>query len=222
MAASTSRASRSRRHPALIAERGFALPVVLGVLALMLIFLTVAATRATIGLGVSSDDVASKRALQSARAGLRVALYRMNSAGLDLDQLLRPTQQCLIETGDALALAGLAGDNWCPAVSESLGTGASYTYRVSSVVTTPPVEALLALGTTNHLLRRTIVATGTSDGMTRRVLAEVSADGQRRVVLGVLLVNLIDSGSLTTYRLQAGSFRECRAEAIPSPPDARC
>lgn len=190
-------------------------------LLLMLIFLATAATRATIGLGVSAKDVSSKRALQSARAGVRVALYRMNSAGVDLDQLLRPTQQCLVEIDDALALAGLSADGWCPAVSEDLGTGASYTYRVSAVVTTPPLESLLQVGTTSHLLKRTIVATGTADGVTRRVLAEVAADGERTVTT-VLLVNLIESGKLTTYRLAPGSFRECQAEAIPDPPDARC
>lgn len=193
----------------------------MAMLLLMLIFLATAGTRATIGLGVSADDVSSKRALQSARAGLRVALYRMNSAGVDLDQLLGPTQQCLIETGDALALAGLSGDNWCPPVAEDLGTGASYTYRVSAVVTTPPIESLLQLGTTNHLLERKIVAAGTADGITRRILAEVTADGERTVTT-VLLINLISSGKLTTYRLEPGSFRECQAEAIPDPPDARC
>ena len=202
-------------------ESGFALPVVIGTMLLMLIFLAFASTRATIGLGVSAEDVASKRALQSARAGLRVALYRMNAAGLDLDMLLRPTQQCLIETNDLLGLAGLAGDNWCQPVTEDLGTGASYTYRVSSVAMTPALPALLALGTTNHVLRRRIVVTGTADGERRRIYAEVTADGSRTVI-GVLLLNLIDRGFLTTYRLDPGTFRECQAEAIPSPPDARC
>lgn len=214
MAASTSRRLRGE-------ARGFALPVVMGMLLLMLIFLATAATRATIGLGVSADDVSSKRAVQTARAGVRVALYRMNSAGLDLDQLLRPTDQCLIQTGGALALAGLAADSWCPPVTEELGTGASYTYRVSAVLTAPPVGSLLEIGTTNHVLERRIVATGTADGVTRRIMAKVTADGERTVT-AVLLINLIESGKLSTYRLEPGSFRECQAEAMPSPPDARC
>lgn len=197
------------------------LPVVMGALLLMLIFLATAASRATIGLGVSAEDVASKRAMQSARAGVRVALYRMNAVGLDLDQLLRPTDQCLVRTAGGIDLAGIAADGWCPAVTEHLGTGASYTYRVSAAVTTPAVGSLLEVGTTNHLLRRTIVATGTADGVTRRVAANVTADGERTVVT-VLLVQLIESGKLAIYRVEDGSFRECQAEALPSPPDARC
>lgn len=224
MAASTSPRAEHDRGPARArgaSERGFALPVVMGALMLMLIFLATAASRATIGLGVSADDVSSKRALQSARAGLRVALYRLNSVGLDLNQLLRPTQQCVVETGGSLALAGLEGDNWCAPVTEDLGTGTTYTYRVSAVVTTPPPGALLEIGTTNHVLERRIAVTGTAEGITRRILADVTADGQRTVTQ-LLLVNLVSGGNLTTYRIKPDSFRECQAEGMPSPPDARC
>lgn len=218
--------STSRRIlPRVRSERGLALPVVMGSVVLMLIFLATASTRATIGLNASSRDVASKRALQTAKAGMRVAIQRQNSLGLDLNQILNPTQQCLIKVSGVLGrVAGSAG-NWCPLVSEDLGTGASFSYRISAVVGGAPAGGLLSLGTTSYQLRRTVVASGTVDGVTRRVAANLVATASRSVT-SVLTINLISSGTLQLYRVESGSFRECSGQAVtastPSPPDSGC
>ena len=202
-------------------ESGFALPLVMGCVVLLAIFMATAMTRATVGLDVSSHDVASKRAVQTAKAGMEVAIYRANGLGLDLNQLLDPSQQCLLNLNNVLGVQVLpAGSNWCQAVDENLGTGASFSYRVSSVVTLPGLTGgLLNLGTTNYLLRRRVVSTGTVDGVVRRVYAEFTADGSRSVT-GVCLpllgcANLVSSGFLQTYRIDPGTFRECR----PTPPN---
>ena len=205
-------------------ESGLALPVVMGTLLLMLIFLATASTRATIGLHTSSRDVASKRALQTAKAGLRVAIARQNGLGLDLNQIISPSQQCLIDVGGLLGLQ-IGSTSYCPPYTESLGTGASFTYRVSPVVGGATSGGLLNLGSTAYVLRRTVVSSGTVDGVTRRVSADIVASASRSVVR-ILLINLISSGTLQLYKLDPGSFRECTAAVVtattPSPPNSGC
>ena len=215
--------STSRRR--LRGEHGLALPVVMGTLLLMLIFLATASTRATIGLHSSSEDVASKRALQTAKAGLRVAIQRANGLGLDLNQIISPTQQCLIDVSGVLGLQSGSSSNYCPAYTESLGTGASFTYRVSPVIGGATSGGLLSLGSTTYLLRRTVVSSGTVDGVTRRVAADIVASASRSVVR-ILLINLISSGTLQLYKVEAGSFRECSSVPVtattPNPPNSGC
>ena len=191
----------------------------------MLIFLATASTRATIGLNTSQRDVASKRALQTAKAGLRVAIQRQNGLGLDLNQIISPSQQCLINVSGVLGLQSGSSSNWCTVQTESLGTGASFSYRISPVVGGATSGGLLSLGTTNYLLRRTVVASGTVDGVTRRVAADLVASASRSVVR-ILLINLISSGTLQLYKVEAGSFRECTPVAVtsstPNPPNSGC
>jgi hypothetical protein len=216
-------ASTSRRRPS--GEQGLALPVVMGTLLLMLIFLATASTRATIGLHTSAEDVASKRALQTAKAGLRVAIQRQNGLGLDLNQILNPSQQCLIDVGGVLGRQSGSSSNYCPAHTESLGTGASFTYRISPVVGGATAGGLLSLGSTAYLLRRTVVSSGTVDGVTRRVSADIVASASRNV-LRVVFVNLISSGTLQLYKVDPGSFRECTSVRVtattPNPPNTGC
>lgn len=184
--------------------------MVMGAVLLLTIFMATALSRATVSLDVSSKDVASKRAVQTAKSGIRVAAYRANALGLDLNQLLSPSQQCLVNLGGVLGLQALGAGNWCPAVSESLGTGASFSYRVSAVAG----GGALANGLIDRTLSRRVVATGTVDGVTRRVYAELTALG--RTDRSCLLLLCTTSGFLQTYRVGAGSFREC----APKQPDA--
>lgn len=191
--------------------------MVMGSVLLLAIFMATAMTRATVGLQVSSRDVSTKRAVQTAKSGVRVAAYRLNALGLDLSQLLNPSQQCLINVGGLLGLQTLTGSNWCAPVNEDLGTGASFSYRVSSVVG----GGALANGLINRLLERRVVVTGTVDGVTRRVYAELTAQG--RTNRSCLLVLCTTSGFLQTYRVRAGSFRECTPrQPNPSDPASGC
>ncbi|MEX2196454.1 MAG: hypothetical protein WD844_14310 [Thermoleophilaceae bacterium] len=190
---------------------------------LLAIFMATAMTRATVGLDVSSRDVAAKRAVQTAKSGLEVAIYRANGLGLDLNQLLQPTQQCLLSSvSGALGVEGLPGGaNWCAAVTEDLGTGAGFSYRVSSVVPSLNVVQTLLTRTTSYLLRRRIVSTGTVDGVTRRVYAEYTTDGQTnetRICVLVCLPHILQGGFLQLYRMDPGTFREC-APTPPTPSD---
>ena len=177
----------------------------MGTILLLTIFMATALSRATVGLQVSSRDVAAKRALQTAKAGVRVAAFRANALGLDLSQILSPNgTQCVINAGAALGLAGLEASNWCAAMTEDLGTGAEFSYRVSAVVG----GGALQNGLIDRTLSRTVVATGIVDGVTRRVYAEMTASG--RTNRSCLLLLCSTSGFLQTYRIRAGSFRECR------------
>lgn len=201
----------------------------MGTIVLLAIFMATAMTRATVGLDVSSRDVAAKRAVQTARAGIRVAVYRANGLGVDLNQLLSPSQQCIINTGNVLDLVDGSTTNWCTIQTEDLGTGASFTYRVSPVLTTVVSSGCTGLlgGTCTYLLERQIVASGTVDGVTRRVHAKMSASGSKGVtrVCVLVCVNLVSSGSLQIYRIEPGSFRECSPTPVSSTasdPSAGC
>ena len=196
----------------------------MGAILLLAIFMATAMTRATAGLSVSSRDVASKRALQTAKAGLRVAVYRANGLGLDLQWILSadPSQQCLITTDPltgALGLQGLVGSSWCTAVEESLGTGARFRYRMSPVVGGNPVDQTINNSAVSSVLNRSIVSSGTVDGVTRRVYVQVTALGSTNKVctsLSLLNVCLTSQtvGSLQTYRITPGSFRECPSTPV--------
>lgn len=192
--------------------------MVMGAILLLAIFMATAMSRATVGLQVSSRDVAAKRATQTAKAGVRVAAFRANALGLDLSQILSPNAtQCVVNVGVALNLVGLAGSNWCAPMTERLGTGAEFTYRVSAVVG----GGALQNGTINRLLSRTVVSTGTVDGVTRRVYAELTAEA--RTSRSCLLLLCSTSGFLQSYRIKAGSFRQCSPVAPdPNNPASGC
>lgn len=207
-------------------QSGLALPVVMGALLLMLVVLATASTRATIGLGTSSNDVASKRALQAAKSGLRTAMARASSVGLDLNQLLTTNreQRCLVLSNGGLTVQTLSGGNWCPEVGEDLGTGSDYAYRMRRVdiSPTPGGWTLLTLGWKNYTLTRRIVSSGTVDGVTRRVTATATAQG-RLFIVQLLFIAVIGNGDLESYKLQAGSLRECTPEPTDvNDPESGC
>lgn len=195
---------------------------------LLAIFMATALTRASVGLDVSRNDVAEKRALQTAKSGMEVAIYRANGLGLDVNQVLNPAQQCILNV-NVLEISALpSGWNWCPPVSEDLGTGAAFTYRVSSVVRTT-LSGGGSTGLTTYLLEREVVASGTVDGVTRRVYGKFTTQGGRsRNLVGSLLsvtcvipalcINAVTSGFLQVYRLEPGSFRECSPIVVPNHP----
>jgi hypothetical protein len=92
------------------------------------------------------------------------------------------------------------------------------------------MDGLLGLltlpGTYPQTLSRNIVASGTVDGVTRRVYAQVRASGSLTVILKLLGTNVISQGNIQLYRLVPGSFRECTGKPVtatdPSPPDSDC
>ncbi len=148
---------RLSRRPSLRrlnAEDGVVIPVTIAILALALLVVAVAAASAGFSNDASNRDRLTKRAIQAANAGVSAALYRMNK--LDVTHQLPPNQCVGVAAGGSL-LGLVAYDvtvdgNWCRPVTESLGTGAGYSYRVK----------LVAQAAGQTTLKWTIVSTGSA------------------------------------------------------------
>ena len=144
-------------------ERAVALPIALAVLASVAGLATVAA-RAAIGTQHQSQrDTNVKRAIQASLSGLNTAAYRTN--------LLQPGGlQCVIKdaTSGALGLAAVLADGWCAPETEALSDGASYTVRISTAT------AVSGAGG-QSLLERKVIATGVSNGVSRRTVMVMRA-----------------------------------------------
>jgi hypothetical protein len=210
---------RPRAH----GERGFAMVTVIGVLCLGLLLGAVAVSGAESGVASTVHDQHSRRAIQAAISGVEIARRRLNAFELDLSNLLGGTVNvCLGQvsvsgqsTTDQLAKVTATAGSWCPLVTIDLGTGTTATYQISPLTITLQSNTLFQ---TNELFKRRIVATGTADGVTRRVYLEVTA-GAIVKKLGTVLTG----GSLDIYDVVPGSFRECRSVAVSSSaPDADC
>lgn len=142
-------------------EEGVALPVAVGVLMIILVLTAAVFEQGVVSSGAATEDRRVKRAVQAADAGVDVALHRMG-------KVIPPAGEDPCPVVDPLSGGGTdfeeyvsdGGQWWCPAVSEDLGGGASYTYRVSA----------LAGG------EQWIVSTGTVDGLARRVKVRKSTE----------------------------------------------
>jgi hypothetical protein len=142
-------------------ERGSAIVAAIGILAVMLV-LTAAAFDITQHLqGDLKRTTAGQRAFAAADAGVDRALARINS------YLPAPTS-CIT---DVPAAPGV--DGWCAASPvESLGQGATFSYRVSQSAS--PVTGCGGVTLSGALGDRCVVATGTADGVTRRVAVRLA------------------------------------------------
>lgn len=162
-------------------QEGFAVPVVLAVLVIVLGFGGVTVTVATHNVDRSERDRASSRALQAADAGLDAAAYRMDKVLLasKIENVLSPSTVsallsevgCLhLGVGDSLT-ASLASTGVCtptdseeldPGVSgQSLGSPASFKYYIKLRAN------VLVSG--HSVLERQIISVGEVDGVVQRV-----------------------------------------------------
>lgn len=134
-------------------EQGVALPVAMLVLAAMLALVGVVASQATVTSENANEDRDHKRALQAADAGLEAAMSRLNRQPSTIPALpcFRPG---IGFEGYDLGLSG-----WCRPVTEDLGDGTSYSYRISQPIL-PPIGGPAV---------KTVVSTGTAEGVVRRV-----------------------------------------------------
>jgi Tfp pilus assembly protein PilX len=142
-------------------ERGVALPVAMAVLFTVAGLATVAARAAIVSNNQSFRDNNAKRAVQAAGGGLQAARYQIN--------LLQPgSDQCVVKNAGTGALSNAAtSGGWCSPQTEDLGDGATSTFYASAA--TP--------GTQNGIsvVRRTVVSTGTVNGVRRRAVISMSA-----------------------------------------------
>jgi hypothetical protein len=149
-------------HNRIAQEHGIALPVTVSVLFLVAGLATVTARAAITSDHQSLRDRNVKQAFQAANAGLEAVMYRTN--------LMQPgSQQCADKnpSNGALQVTSVQADGWCAAQTEDLGSGESYTVRVSAA------SPLHVNG--QSLVRRTIASTGAANGVRRRVMLRANA-----------------------------------------------
>ena len=152
--------SRSRPFSLLADERGIAIPVALAVLFLVWGLALVSLREALGAQHQTQRDRDVKRALQAAGAGVDAMLYRFN--------LIQPgSLQCITLTAGTLSVTALGSDGWCPAQSEDLGDGVTYTARVSPAISIRPNG--------QALVQREVVSTGAANGIQRRVFERITA-----------------------------------------------
>lgn len=206
------------------AEGGFAMVTVIGMLFVGLLLGAAAFEGVQPGIASAVRDQHSRRALQAALGGIEIARRRLNELMPDVGTLIGglASNVCIATTPDlvtgtpTLSEVTVALGSWCPPVSLDLGTGTTVTYQVSAPSVTVVTNALLSA---TKLLQRKIVATGSADGVKRRVLITINANG----TVNKLTSALISGGSLAPYQTVQGSFRECRSVAVSSSaPDADC
>jgi hypothetical protein len=218
------------------AQDGFAVPIAIWMLLLGLLFGGLAMSQALLGLNRANASWSSTRAHAAADAGARMAVYAINTLGLNgasvthLPSTLDWTQ-CAAKADASAPLGSVAigvGKAWCDPVTIDLGGGATATYSLSSVINCNaevgynPLPAVLSLGTIQDCLKRKIVATGMVDGVTRRVYEEARATATANVV-GALGINLIGGVTLQLARPVPGTLRECTPRgSTTTDPSAGC
>jgi hypothetical protein len=113
-------------------------------------------------------------------------------------------------------------------VPVELGGGATGSFQLSSVINCNvemgynPLPALLAPGTIQDCLKRRIVATGTSGGVTRRLYEDVRATASASVFAALPGVNLINDVNLQPARPVPGTVRECTPASGTADPAGGC
>jgi len=136
-------------------EHGIAIPLAVLSLMLVLTLSGVVLTQAVRTGDSANREQASKRAVQAADAGIDVAVFRADKVATDVNP-------CPIIGGTGFAsYLTIGGEQWCPEVSEDLGDGKSYSYWVSA----PDASG-----------NRTVVASGTAEGVTRRVAVQIEKE----------------------------------------------
>jgi Tfp pilus assembly protein PilX len=147
----------------LAAEAGIALPIAIIVL-LILTTLTAAAVTVAVQTSTSTKrDDNVKAALQAAETGLRVATYRTN--------MLNPEEVKCVNAGNVVE----PSEGYCKDETESLGNQASFTYATTPALKEGNTCAGQTVVNKVGVVQRCVTATGTVNGVARRVEARVAA-----------------------------------------------
>lgn len=211
---------------ALRREDGFAVPIAIWMLILGLLFGGLAMSQALIGLRGAGSSWNSTRASAAAQSGLRMAIYNINTLGLNGASLTNlgstlDFTQCAAQASVGAPMSALklaVGKSWCDPITIDLGNGASVTYQTSAVTNCnlelgyAPLSSILTIGTVQDCLKRKIVAVGDAGGVQRRAYEEARATATASVVGVLLLGNLVNHVTLQPAKPVAGTLRECPPE----------
>lgn len=177
-------------------ESGYAMPMVMGALLLMLAIAALA-TQESVSFSVTSNhDRNSKAALAAAQAGVQAARYRVAT----LDPL---DSTCVTSPAVAPDVAGN-----CPPVSGELGNGASYTYYTTAMLSSGDSCA----GTYSAgPKQRCVTSTGTANGVTRRVQVRVATTASNlNPVAGLFGLEKVEVGNNSSIAVEVGSNGEIK------------
>ncbi|MEA2346341.1 MAG: hypothetical protein QOG62_128 [Thermoleophilaceae bacterium] len=155
-----------------------ALPVALAMVTLLLLLGSVVTIQTVTAMSGTNRDARVKLAIQAANAGLETAQWRTNTLSEAVNNPLTTLNCALRGVSGTISLVGpvnIQGVPWCPASSpESLGNGESYSYQISGL-------AGIDFDNLSSTLDREVVATGTANGITRRVLGRYTAIDMARL-----------------------------------------
>lgn len=183
-------------------ERGVAMVVAMGILAVLMALGAAVLTSAN-NLGASTrTETARKKAFEAAQAGLEATIYRLNMLSPD-DALCTGGSATGGDPYAVLSPGGQLGP-WCRPFTQSLGNGASYTAWTSAVLSTSNQGACggLQVGTATSVLERCVVSRGTIDGVARRVQARIGSYAAARVfpaagLVGTRSVQISNQGEIS-------------------------
>ena len=167
------RARARHLRAALGDESGIAIAIALSVLLIAMLLTGVAAGVAIQTKQFTARDSNAKAAIEAANAGLRTAVYRLNT--------YQPGPGfCPTPTATAVGTGGAPSATLCPPdgpdVSQGLGNGATFTYWVSEAMqagdscTGPDVA-----NTQSDVAQRCITSVGTAGGVAARVQERIAA-----------------------------------------------
>lgn len=164
-------------------EDGIVVPLTVIVLTLALVLVGVAAMGAGFSNNSSNRDRLAKRAQQAADAGIAAALDRLNRLDVTHGVGRVAAVQCVGVSGTGtLTLSPGTSGAWCPAVTENLGNGESYSYRVKPVTQTSGADTVTY----------SVVSTGTAGAVTRRAILDPSALTGEPLVGHNTMVSVLD------------------------------
>lgn len=208
----------------LLDERGVTVPLSMFVISLMVLLGGISLRQAVFTSDESNEDRARKRAIQAADAGIDAATYRMNMFDITNQS---STSKCIQRDGASgqLELAGysqVGGASWCPppnlaelgSMSEDLGDGASFSYYVSPEPAPVPGGGQLTV-------KRTVVSTGTANGQTRRVAADVETP-LPAPLFGNWAVSSKDPLAMLNNAIAQGSVRSNKGITLDSQTRVEC
>ena len=181
-------------------ERGIAVPIALAVL-LAAVLLATAGT----GLGIqaiqtSRHDSSSKASIEAANAGLRAAIYRLNTYQPDGNHCPTEPTNYQVGTNGAPTATLCAPDG--PGVSQGLGNGASYTYWISRAMQTGDTCTGPAVSSSeSSVAQRCVTAVGMANGVSarvqERVVAYTSAPAFPAAIFGTKSVTISNNVTIT-------------------------
>lgn len=144
-------------------ERGSTLIVAMGALLVMSLLAALALRASVAGSDMTTADVRAKLALQAAESGLQTATHRLN--------MLQPSPERCVGRTVGTPSGGLCGSG----AAESIGNGSSFVYTTTPALGATGGCAGLTIRVQTALTQRCVTATGTNDGVVRRVQARVAA-----------------------------------------------